>query len=310
MKFLIFSFILALSTTAMAAPLKLVLNWKAEPQFGGFYAADVTGAFKKNKVDVQVLEGGSGTPTIQMLSSGQVDYAIVSADEVLLSIDRGAKDVVALFAAYQTNPQGIMTHAEKNYKSLSDVFKTDGVLQMQSGLPYAEFLKITYSPLKVKIVPYAGGIGAFQADKNISQQCFVTSEPLAAEKAGLKVKTFLISESGYNPYTTVLVTQASRLQKNPEEVKKVVQSVREGWASYLKDPKSTNEAMAKINKAMDLETFQKSARAQVSLIETEETKKNGLGTMTEARWKSLSDQLVQLKLIKTAVDPKLIFKNL
>ena len=53
-----------------------------------------------------------------------------------------------------------------------------------------------------------------------------TSEPLTAARAGLKVTTFLVAESGYNPYTTVLVTTREHLQQNPDEVKRMVAAVR------------------------------------------------------------------------------------
>lgn len=285
--------------------LKLALNWKAEPQFGGFYAS--VEYFNRKNLDVKVLQGGSGTPTIQMLASGQVEYAIVSGDEIVIAHDRGAKDIVAVFATYQTNPTGIMTHAERNFKSLEDVFKSDGTLLWQSGLPYAQFLQKKYSPMKVKTAPYLGGIGNFQNDPKISQQCFVTSEPLLAQKAGIKEKTFLVADSGFNPYVTVLAVKASRLKEKPEEVAQIVESVRAGWAQYLQEPKGINLLMNRINKAMDLETFQKSAEIQRPLIEAKGTQ---LGSMSEARWQTLIQQLKELKVIKNNIKASDLFKNL
>ncbi len=82
-----------------------------------------SGFYAKNSLDVSIIEGGSGTPTIQVLGAGKVDYAIVSADEVVISHDRGAKNVVALFATFQTNPQAIMAHAERGFHSVEDVLQ-------------------------------------------------------------------------------------------------------------------------------------------------------------------------------------------
>ena len=163
-----------------AQPLVLALNWKPEPQFGGFYAAQVAGYYERNNLDVKIIEGGSGTPTIQMLLAGKVDYAIVSADEVVIAHARGGSDIVAVFATYQINPQGIMTHAKSGFSSIEDVLHSDGVLLWQSGLPYAQYLKKKYAPLTVTMAPYLGGIGSFQSDPKVAQQCFVTSEPLTA----------------------------------------------------------------------------------------------------------------------------------
>ncbi|MFN8944818.1 MAG: ABC transporter substrate-binding protein, partial [Pseudobdellovibrionaceae bacterium] len=139
-----------------AAPLRLNLNWKAEPQFGGFYEAARTDKFKQNQLDVQILEGGSGTPTVQMLQNGQTDYAIVSAEEILLANERDPKKTVtAVFAVFQKNPQIIMTRQGNNLNSIQDIFKSDGVLAVQQGLSYFRFLENKLGKPKVKIVPYA-----------------------------------------------------------------------------------------------------------------------------------------------------------
>jgi NitT/TauT family transport system substrate-binding protein len=292
---------------AGAEPVRLALNWKPEPQFGGFYASQVDDAYKNNALDVTIIEGGSGTPTIQVLGAGKVEYAVVSADEVVISHDRGAKNVIALFATFQTNPQAIMTHAERGFHTLEDVLKSDGMLLWQAGLPYAQYLTKKYAPIKVTRAPYLGGIGNFQNDPKLSQQCFATSEPLTAARAGLEVTTFLIAESGYNPYTTVLVTTREHLQRHPDQVQRMVAAVRAGWEAYLKDPTRANAAMGALNKAMDAQTFIDSAAAQAPLIRTGDA--TPLGAMTLARWRTLVDQLVVLKSIKKPVNPQDLFAN-
>jgi len=289
-------------------PLVLALNWKPEPQFGGFYAAQARGYYRDRQLDVRIIEGGSGTPTIQMLLAGKVDYAVVSADEVVIAHARGATDIVALFATYQTNPQGIMTHAERGFGSLEEVMHADGVLLWQSGLPYAQFFQKKYAPLKVTTAPYLGGIGNFQNDPAISQQCFVTSEPLTASAAGLKVKTFLVADSGYNPYTTVLVTTRKRWQASPQEVKNMVAAVRDGWNDYLQEPAPTNQLMLSLNKAMSAQTFAQSAEAQRPLIKTDSTVR--VGEMTLARWQTLAEQLRDIKVIRQPVTASELFVDL
>lgn len=304
MKSLLLAAIFSLTSISQGAT-ELALNWKAEPQFGGFYAADLHGLYKKNGLDVKVLEGGAGTPVVQMVATGKVPFGIVSADEVIISQSKGS-DVVALFAVYQTNPQGIMVHEEKGYKKIGDLFKSNDTLALQKGLPYAMYLMKKYPKAAVKMVPYQGGIGNFLQDKNFAQQCFVTSEPLAAQKANAKIKTFLVADEGYNPYTTVLVTRASYLAKDEKTVKAMVQAVREGWKQYLENPEATNRHMMKLNPAMDAQTFKESAAAQKSLIET----KALLGSMTEERWKQLGEQLQSIGVVKTVPLNKNLFRNL
>jgi NitT/TauT family transport system substrate-binding protein len=291
----------AASAAKVEAPptrVKLALNWVPEPEFGGFYAARETGAFKRKGLEVDILGGGAGVPVMQMVASGQVEFGIAGADEVLTARERGV-DVLPLFAVYQTSPQAIMAHASRGAKGLEDVLSS-GTLALEPGLPYAVYLKKKYGFGKVKVVPYDGGVARFVADKNYAQQCFITSEPIAAKRQGVEPAVFLVADEGFNPYVAVVITRRELWKQKPELVKSFVAAVREGWRSYLDDPAPANAVMAKLNTTLDAETFAAAAQAQEPLIETDETRSKGLGTMSRERWETLGRQLVELGLIEKA----------
>jgi NitT/TauT family transport system substrate-binding protein len=288
----------------------LQLNWKPEPQFGGFYAAEVDDIYARHGLDVTITAGGAGAPTVDMIGAGTVPFAIVSADEIVRARAIGNL-VVALFAVYQTNPQGIMTRASRGFKTLADVFTHPGILAMERGLPYSDFLRKKYSFGKLKIVPSPfGDLSLYRTEENYAMQCFVTSEPLAAKKTGIEPQTFLIADSGYNPYTTVLATSESYLKANPQIVKLMIDAVREGWQAYLTNPAKANEYMGRLNPTMDAQTFKDSAAAQKPLIESADTKQLGLGAMTLDRWQTLVQQIVELRVIDKPVDAQASFLDL
>jgi NitT/TauT family transport system substrate-binding protein len=281
-----------------ATKVKLALNWVPEPEFGGFYAAREIGAYKRGGLDVEILGGGAGVPVVQMVATGQVDFGVAGADEVITAVARGA-DIVALFAVFQTYPQGIMAHASRGAKGMADVLAS-GTLAIEPGLPYAAFLKKKYGFDKVKIVPYDGGVARFVADKDFAQQCFVTSEPVAARQKGVEPSVFLVADEGFNPYTVVVITRKALWKESPDRVKAFVRATREGWRAYLDDPAPANTVMAKLNTAMDAQTFVAASNVQKPFIETEETKKSGLGAMRRERWETLGKQLVDLGIIERA----------
>ncbi len=276
--------------------LVLQLNWKPEPQFGGFYVAP----FDKHGIDVEVREGGAGAPTIDMLAAGTVPFAVVSGDEIVVARARGKK-VVALFATYQTHPQGIMCRASRGFTKIDDIFTHDGTLAIEQGLGYTEFLKRKFGFDKLKIVPTPfGDLSFIRNDEKFAMQCFVTSEPIAAKKIGLDVTTFLIADSGYNPYATVLATSEDFLNENRGACEAMLQAVREGWRSYLDDPSAGNTKMRGLNPTMDADTFSAAAAAQKPLIETSQMKSTDVGSMTAERWDALARQLSELKVIDRA----------
>jgi NitT/TauT family transport system substrate-binding protein len=283
-----------------SANLRLALNWKPDPQFGGFYAAP----YAQHELHVDILQGGAGTPTVQMVGAGSAEFGIVSADELVVARAQG-NDVVALFAVFQNNPQGIMAHASRKLKDLGDVFK-NGTVALQKGLPYARLLEKKYGFGKVKIVPSPGGdISAFLSDPNFAQQCFIVSEPLTARHKGADVQVFPVSDAGYNPYTTVLATAGDSLRKDPARAAAMVAAVREGWRGYLDDPKATNRLMNQLNPSMDASVFAEVADAQKPLIEAPT-----LGSMTKERWATLITQLKDLGDIQKAPAPEDCYRAL
>ncbi|MGH7180285.1 MAG: ABC transporter substrate-binding protein, partial [Tepidisphaeraceae bacterium] len=143
---------LLLSESCGHEPAKIALNWVPEPEFGGIYQAKVDGTFDRNEIDASIQPGGAGAPTWQLVASGKADFAVASADEVIIARSQGA-DVVAVFAIYQTCPQGIMVHRSRGLTSIEQVFQS-GTLAMEVGLPYGKFLQKKYGFDKVKRIPY------------------------------------------------------------------------------------------------------------------------------------------------------------
>src|SRR5437660_5157491 len=94
---LMLALLLLIANIAHAAAIKFGLNWVPEPEFGGIYAAEQSGVFKNNSLDVEIIPGGAGAPTWQQVASGRLDFAVASADEVVIARAQGA-DVVAIFA--------------------------------------------------------------------------------------------------------------------------------------------------------------------------------------------------------------------
>ena len=119
---------------AALAPVQLQLNWKPEPQFGGFYAAQVIGAYAKQGLQVEIRPGGASAPTVDMLGAGTVEFAVVSGDEIVRARANG-NAIVGLFAAYQTNPQGIMTRAARGFTTIADIFSHPAPWRSSAACP-------------------------------------------------------------------------------------------------------------------------------------------------------------------------------
>lgn len=302
--------ILLLSDLTLSQAAELALNWKPEPEFGGFYEAKRLGLYQKAGIDLEILPGGAGQPVAQMVGAKKAKFGIASADDVILGRNQKAK-IVAIYAVYQNNPQGFMVHPDRKVKSLKELFQSEGTIALQKGLPYTLWIQKQYAPIRATQIPYTGGIAEFlkKGSADFAQQCFVFSEPIAAKQKGVDSNTVMISESGFNPYLAAVIVHEDTLKNEPKIVEKFVNATREGWVSYLKDAKKTNELMNQLNPSLDLKSFHEAARVQTEFVLPNGQSNDALGKMTHVRWKTLYEQLKELKLVKSGMTVDSFFQN-
>ncbi len=293
------------STRAAAAdpaPVTLGLDWVPEPEFGGFYAAQLKDLYAKRGLAVQLRPGGPGVPTVQEVGLGRLEYGIAEATEVVLGRAAGL-DIVGIFAVYQTSPRAIMARKEIGASSLADLFGKTASLAVEPGSVFAKYLQQRFGGGKISVVPMAGAMERFLTEKDFAMQAFATSEPILARHRGADPQVLMLSDVGFNPYMTVVITNGKRWRAAPKEVRSLVGAVRDGWKAYLADPAPANEAMHALNTAMDPQTFADSAKAQAPLVIGGEGP-SGLGRMSLDRWKTVVAQLVELGLVEGTKVPK------
>jgi NitT/TauT family transport system substrate-binding protein len=87
------------SSGGKLTPITLQLQWVAQAQFAGYYAAVAQGFYKKEGLDVTIKEAGTTTVPIDVLAAGDADYAISWVPKVLGSIEQGTNvtDVAQIF---------------------------------------------------------------------------------------------------------------------------------------------------------------------------------------------------------------------
>ncbi|MET0468928.1 MAG: ABC transporter substrate-binding protein [Aeromicrobium sp.] len=108
------------ASSAALTPVKLQLQWVAQAQFAGYYAALDQKFYEAEGLDVTIVEGGPDIVPQDVLSAGDVDYAISWVPKVLGSIEKGAKitDVAQIFERSGTTQ---ISFKEKNITTPADL---------------------------------------------------------------------------------------------------------------------------------------------------------------------------------------------
>jgi NitT/TauT family transport system substrate-binding protein len=289
------------SKPAEAVKVTQVMNWFAEPELGGQYAALAKGYYKDAGIDMTNQSGGPGVSSVQIVAAGKAQFGVTEADGILLARKEGVP-VVAIAAIFQKNPQVFIYHKEDT--SLKDFSSFNGhQVIVGAGAPFWEYIKKAYKLDKVKEVAYTGQLGPFIADKTAVIQGYLTSEPFALAAQGVDSGAFLIHDSGYQPYTTVLFTTEKLIKEQPDLVAKYVSATIKGWEYYKVNFEEINAStIQKENPDLKLDAMKLGATAEMDLIFGMDAATGGVGTMTKDRWDALGGQLKGLNLIPADLD--------
>jgi len=282
------------------------LNWYPESEHGGLYQALADGTYADAGLDVEIRPGGSATPVAPELVLGRVQFAVTNADDVVLFRAQGA-DVVAVLAAMQNHPRCILVREDSGIETFEDL--AGMTLQRQTGRAFLHFLRSKGLLDQVQEVPYHNSVTSLVTDKNIAIQAYSFAEPHLAEQQGVKVRKLMLSDIGWNPYSSVLITSGEMIRTEPERVRQFVQATRTGWQNYLTDPTKGNTAILAANRhGMTAEALQFGEAELRTLALPNDQPIESVGQMARDRWQTLVDQMQNLGVIeKDVVDPNECF---
>lgn len=281
-------------TTAKPVDVTLALNWFPEAEHGGFYAALVHGYFADEGLNVTIRPGGPKVPVIADVASGTVDFGVDNADKLLLGRVQQA-DVVAVMAPIQDSPRCIMVHKSGGLTKLEDLAgRKPFTLAMNTGQPFAQFLMKQVDLADAQIVPYPGNVAQFLLDPNYGQQAYNFSEPFVAEQQGGDPVCLMLSDLGFNTYTSLLITRGELIEKQPELVAKMTHASVRGWKKYLAEPDETNKHIHDQNPQMGLDVLAFGVTALKPLCLPKDFAEDRLGEMTAERWQTLTSQMTEI----------------
>ncbi|MEU6537101.1 ABC transporter substrate-binding protein [Streptomyces sp. NPDC047000] len=283
-----------------SAKLKLVLEWYPDPESGGFYAARSTGLYDKAGLDVSIQPGGPNVSATQIVAGGRAQIGLAEAPALAQARADGIP-VVAIGAMYQTNPAGVMVHADSGMKKIEDTAGRTWVVS--TGQVGPDWVKQKYG-IGFKTQAYSGSIANFLKNDGLVQQGWPTSEQYQAGKQGVRTTFFSYADTGYNPYGDVIFTTESFLKEHPDQVKAFLKSSMQGWADYMSDLKvarTAQAAMRKANKEESSEVMWYAWQEQRTFITSHEGA-GQLGAMTKERWSTLLSQLRKVGALKKTVD--------
>ena len=284
------------------------LDWKAEAEYGGYYQAQATGIYARHGLDVTIEQGGPQVNHTQLLIAGRLDFNITSNALLALNFVRQDVPFRAVAAFFQKDPSVLIAHAGQGNDSFAALKGKPIMIGADTRAGWWNFLKARFGYTDAQIRPYTFNLQPFMASKGAIQEGFLGSEPFSIKEAtGETPVVLLIADAGYDGYASLIGTSDKLIAEKPDLVQRFVDASTEGWYSYLYgDPSPANAAIRKANPEMTdaLIAYGRASMKEHGVVDSGDALKDGIGAMTDARWKAFYDEMAAVGLYPKAMDFK------
>jgi NitT/TauT family transport system substrate-binding protein len=281
-------------------PISFVTDWKAQAEHGGFYQALASGLYEKAGLAVTLRQGGPGVNVPQLIAGGAADFGMGSNGFIPLNMLREGVKVKAVMAVFQKDPQVLITHPREDVKNLADMKGKPIMISDAARTAFWPWLKAKYGFTDAQIRRYTFNAAPFIVDPGAIQEGYLSSEPYTIEKeGGFKPQVFLLADNGYPGFANMVLVPQEWIDGKPGAVQAFVDATIQGWMDYLYgDPAPANALIRRDNPEMTDDIIAQAIEKMKAygIVMSGDALFLGLGSMTDARWKTFFDTMAAQNL--------------
>jgi len=304
------------SAPGASAKVTIGLTYIPNIQFVPFYWADAKGLFTASGVNASLRHHGSSEALFTALASGQEDFVVAGADEMLQARSQGM-DLVAIAQYYRQYPVVGIVKDGSAIKTAADLKgRTVGVPGKygESWFALLVLLKsagLTEADVKVSEIGYTQQ-AALSTDKVDAIMGFSNNDVVTFTAAGIAVRTIPLTTGTLPLVSASLITTRTFLDASPAVAKKVADACTAGFVAVAKDP------AAAVTLATDYITTLRTdaaarAGAATTLAATVPLWKDASGvvnpTLDAAQFAAMETFMREQGLIAVPVDPAAAMSN-
>jgi NitT/TauT family transport system substrate-binding protein len=282
-------------------------DWRAQAEHGGYYQAIAAGLYRRAGIDCDLRQGGPSLNISQLLLAGRVDMIMSNSFEAFTYVREGAP-FYTIAAIFQKDPQVLIGHPDTGFDSFEKLHGRTLLIGSGGRVTYWPYLKRKYGLSDSQLRPYNFNMAPFLADKTVIQQGFVSSEPYSIGQAlGRPPAVLLIADAGFSAYQTTIAISRKMASAKRDLVQRFVDATLEGWAQYLTGGPGIAAANALIKRANPEQTDDRIAYAikvmnERGIVRSGDALENGIGTMTDRRWKDFYESMVEVDVLPKGLD--------
>lgn len=299
------------ASTNNADKVAFLLDWKAGMEYTGFFVAKEKGYYQAEGLDVDIQDGNSSTVSAKLVAAGQYNLGMATGDAIAISVEN-KMPIKSIAVLFQQTPVVIYSLKTSGITKPEDLAgKTIGVSTGDTKYNYFRGLvgRLKLNEAKINEVAVDWEIAPLLTGKVDALLGYINNQPVQVEMHGKPVNIIKLQDYGMNLYNEAVIANTNFLLAHPDVVRRFLQASVKGWEYAIEHPAEAVSIVAKLHPEQDAVYLQKNFDQIIPLMTTVGGVKVAVGNQTLDRWKNTVDVLREVGLLKTSLDPSLIFTS-